>query len=79
MNGYGHFLRPWGWFNLYWSLAAVALALPSIRLWPRGQDTGLRQRLRLAWHAPRRVRWLLALGRLGFGATGAFIFRNTNV
>ncbi len=30
MNGYGHFLPAWGWFNLYWSLAAVALALLSI-------------------------------------------------
>jgi hypothetical protein len=48
MNGYGHFLPAWGWFNLYWSLAAIVLALLSIWLWPRGQDTGFRQRLRLA-------------------------------
>ena len=80
MNGYGHFLPAWGWFNLYWSLAAMALALLSIWLWPRGQDTGFRQRLRLALQRSRGgSRWVMALVGLGFAATGAFIFYNTNV
>ena len=72
---------PWGWFNLYWSLAALILALLSSLLWVRGQETGLRHRLRLARGrvraGPARVALVVLL--LGFAGTGAFIFYNTNV
>jgi ABC-2 type transport system permease protein len=80
MNGYGHFLGPWGWFNLYWSLFALILVVLSSLLWVRGQDTRLRHRLRLAVArsagAPRVALVVLSLGFIG---TGAFIFWNTNV
>ena len=81
MNGYGHFLPAWGWFNLYWSLAPLVLVVAVHLLWPRGQETGFRQRLRLAVQRSRgRARggcWRLVL--LAFAGTGAFIFYNTNV
>jgi ABC-2 type transport system permease protein len=80
MNGYGHFLGPWAWFNLYWTLFAVALALVSARLWPRGHETRLRLRARVAfsnWRGPSK--WALWTVLLGFVATGVFIFINTNV
>ena len=80
MNRYGHFLRPWFWWNLYWSLAALVLALASHLLWVRGQETSLRRRLAIA---AARLRWpvRVALGTavVGFVAAGAFIFYNTNV
>jgi ABC-2 type transport system permease protein len=80
MNGYGHFLGPWGWFNLYWSLAAVVLALLSNLLWARGQETRLGQRLRLAVARSRGgPRWLLAAALGAFVATGAYVFYNTNI
>ena len=80
MNRYGHFLRPWGWFSLYWSLFAVILIVLSSLLWVRGQETRLRHRLRLAVarsRGPARV--ALGVLLLGFAGTGAFIFYNTNV
>jgi ABC-2 type transport system permease protein len=80
MNGFGPFLRPWAWFNLYWSLAAVLLALVSSLLWPRGGETRFRRRLiearrRLSW--PVRIAGATVLA--AFVLTGAFIFYNTNV
>jgi ABC-2 type transport system permease protein len=80
MNGYGHFLRAWGWFNLYWSLGALILVVLAVWLWPRGQDTGLRQRLALArQRSAGAPRWLLAAILAGFAGTGGFIYYNTNV
>jgi ABC-2 type transport system permease protein len=80
MNGYGHMLQAWGWFNLYWSLGALLLAGLTALLWPRGQTTGLRQRLRLARGRLRGgTRVAFGATALAFAATGAFIFYNTNV
>jgi ABC-2 type transport system permease protein len=80
MNGFGPFLRPWAWFNLYWSLAAALLALGSSLLWVRGGEPRLRRRIA---EARRRLgpqlRLLAALGMILFVAAGAFIFYNTNV
>jgi ABC-2 type transport system permease protein len=80
MNGFGPFLGPWAWFNLYWSLAAVLLALLSSLLWPRGGETRLR--LRLAEARRRLTRPALLAGVIGlvaFVGVGGFIFYNTNV
>jgi ABC-2 type transport system permease protein len=80
MNGFGPFLKPWAWFNLYWSLAALLLAVISTLLWPRGGETRLRRRL---VEARRRLTWPVALGAAAvvgaFALVGAFIFWNTNV
>ena len=48
MNTHGWFLSPLVWFKLYWCGFAILLAALSNLLWPRGMDSGLRQRLRLA-------------------------------
>jgi ABC-2 type transport system permease protein len=80
MNRYGHYLGPWGWFNLYWSLFALILVVLSNLLWVRGQESRLRHRLRLAVarsRGPARV--ALGVLLLGFAGTGAFIFYNTNI
>ena len=80
MNGYGHYLGPWAWFNLYWSLFALILVVLSSLLWVRGQETRLRHRLRLAVaHSRGSARIALAVLSLGFVGTGAFIFYNTNI
>lgn len=48
MNGYGHYLKGWGWFALYWTLFALALLLLAQAFWPRGQMPRWQQRWRLA-------------------------------
>jgi hypothetical protein len=80
MNGYGPFLRPWAWFNLYWLVAAGLLALVSSLLWVRGGETGLRAR----FHEARRrsgkgTRLLAVTGLVLMVGIGSYIYYNTNV
>jgi len=80
MNGYGHFLEGWAWFNAYWAALAVALLLIASAFWPRG----LTERWHLRWrsarahlHGARGV--ALAASLVVFVALGGWIFYNTNV
>ncbi len=80
MNGYGHFITPYFWYNLYWSFFALFLAGISVLLWMRGTEGSWRTRLKqagLRLRAP--VRTTLAVGLVGFIGTGAFIYYNTNI
>ena len=80
MNGYGHFVAPLFWFFLYWSFGAAILTVLANLLWVRGTDAAWRERLRVARGRLRGpVRVALAAAALGFAATGAWIFYNTNV
>jgi hypothetical protein len=81
MNGYGHFLRGALWFDLYWTLCALALMAVAALFWNRGTDSGMRARLREArarWHR-RSLQATLAVALVGFAASGAWIYYNTNV
>jgi ABC-type transport system involved in multi-copper enzyme maturation permease subunit len=80
MNGYGHGLVAWGWFQLYWAAWALLFALLSNLLWVRGQETSPRWRLRLAGRrATGRVRATAALALLATAGLGGWIFYNTDV
>jgi hypothetical protein len=80
MNGYGPFVAPLFWFNLYWSLAAALLVVGAHLLWIRGRAEDLRTRLRLARRRFRGApRLAAAVAALGFAAVGTWIFYNTNV
>ena len=80
MNRYGPFFGPFVWFKLYWAAFALLLAAASNLLWSRGQETGLKQRLRLAGlRVTRPVVASVALGLGAFLVLGGFIFYNTNV
>lgn len=80
MNGMGRFWVGAAWFQLYWSAAALVLAVLAHGLWRRGTAAALRPRLAAL---PRRLKGLPALlaagGAVVFVASGAFIYRNTNV
>ena len=41
MNGWGHFVAPLFWFNLYWAFAAGVLLCLAYAGWVRGHDTRL--------------------------------------
>ncbi len=47
-NSYGHYLRPFFAFALYWTLAGLLLFTLTSLIWTRGPETGLGKRLRLA-------------------------------
>jgi hypothetical protein len=80
MNGYGHFVARYLWFKLYWSLAATLLVTLSTLFLVRRTECSIKTRLAVA-----RTRWrgvvpiVGTVALVGFLATGAYIFYNTNV
>ena len=80
MNGWGHYVAPVVWFNVYWALGSGVLVCLAYAAWVRGSDTWWRLRSRSARvRLQGRARWALAVLVAGFLATGAFIYYNTNV
>jgi len=80
MNGYGHFVAPLVWFNLYWALFCGLLVLAGHLLWLRGTDSAVRMRLRIAagrFGAAAKV--ALASLLVAFVSTGSYIYYNTNI
>jgi hypothetical protein len=80
MNGYGHFVQPIVWFDVYWAAVAVILACVGSLFWVRGEEPSFRVRLRLArarLHGAPAA--LMAGAAVVAGVTGATIYRNTNV
>jgi ABC-2 type transport system permease protein len=80
MNGFGHFLGPVRWFDLYWTACALGLAVVSYLFWVRGSDTSLAKRFALArarFTSTPRV--IAAFAVLVFAGSGAFIYYNTHV
>lgn len=84
MNGYGHFVRGWLWFALYWGLFCLLLMIAAQLLSVRGLAHGWRGRLALAAQRlrgsnGRPLATVLTLALAGFVVTGCWIFYNTNV
>jgi len=80
MNGYGHFTRPFEWFSLYWTIFAAILLVVGHLFWVRGTETAMKTRTRVARaRFGKPVFATLALLFVAFGATGGYIFYNTNV
>jgi hypothetical protein len=80
INGYGHFLTGWGWFLLYWTMLSLAMLLLAQALRVRGPAPGLLPRIATAARRLNGRRGLaLAVCVAAFGATGGWIFYNTNV
>ncbi|MEE4212823.1 MAG: M1 family aminopeptidase [Parvularcula sp.] len=80
MNRYGPFLGIAGWMGLYWGLFCVLLGLITFALWSRGSLEPIGQRLITL---PRRfsssMAATFAVALVLFGATGSWVFYNTNV
>ncbi len=80
MNGYGHFADAALWFKVFWALLAVIMLTIATRLWPRGSEDSLWPALRTMpsrWRARHTV--IVTAAALGFAASGAFIYYNTNI
>ncbi|MCC6462093.1 MAG: hypothetical protein IT260_16590 [Saprospiraceae bacterium] len=77
--GYQPYAKGLFWFNTYWGLFSVLLALVAILFWPRGKETYWKKRLKLArleWPG-YRLATLIALG--AWLGTGAWTFYNTQI
>jgi ABC-2 type transport system permease protein len=80
MNGYGPFVKPIIFFNLYWSSLAVLLIVSAILSWVRGNDRGLKQRLKLAKTRLTKAKIITAgVSILLCLLLGGYILYNTNI
>ncbi len=80
MNGYGHLLKGWVWFEAYWYLFAALLLVIAAAFWVRGAAPSWGGRWRHAMRALRGPQGAaLAALAVAFVATGSWIFYNTNV
>jgi hypothetical protein len=80
MNGYGHLLTGWAWFEAYWYVFAAILLVIAAAFWVRGVAPSWSGRWTQAKRAMRgpqgALLWTLTIA---FVAIGAWIFYNTNV
>ena len=80
MNGYGHYVNPFSWFNLYWFGFAGLLFSVALLMSTRGAESGFMMRLRkskLRFSKPLATFSLLAF--MTFAFSGCYIYYNTNV
>jgi ABC-type transport system involved in multi-copper enzyme maturation permease subunit len=80
ISGFGPFLGPLLWFDLYWAAWALLLALVTRLFWVRGEEQSLQERM---WMARRRLsgaRSVTAVAAAGLVLlAGGVVFYNTNV
>jgi ABC-2 type transport system permease protein len=80
MNGYGHLLKPWVWFQTYWTLIAAMLIVLANAFWVRGTAPAWARRWRQALADLRGPQGaLFATLTVAAIAAGVWIFYNTNV
>ena len=80
MNGFGHYVSPFSWTNLYWLAFAVLLFAIAIVLSVRGSEELFKLRLRIGRHQLTRPILTFGLAMLiVFVSSGSYIYYNTNV
>lgn len=80
MNGYGHLLQPWAWFQTYWTLFAAMLIVLANAFWVRGTASRWGKRWRQAFSSMRGPQGaVFATLTIAAIATAGWIFYNTNI
>lgn len=80
INGYGPFATPLFWYQLYWAIFAVGLAIITNLLWLRSTEGSFRTRVRLAGERLSRPATAgLAVCLVLFLGVGSYIFYNTGI
>jgi ABC-2 type transport system permease protein len=80
MNGFGHYLKGYGWFSTYWLLFVAALLLLAAAFWVRGTSPSGRERRRQAASKLRGPLGAALAGTLlAWVGVGGWIYYNTNV
>lgn len=80
MNGFGHFAQPLHALLVYWGALCVLLLVVGLLFYPRGLESALRARWRVARARCRAGVGLTAgLAAVTFLGSGSWIFYNTNI
>lgn len=80
MNGYGHYLGPVRWYQLYWILCALIIFILTQLFWVRGVTSGFKERMKLAGKRfTGYLRYCLLLSCLLFIFTGGWIYYNSQI
>ncbi len=80
MNGFGHFIKPVFSLIAYWGAFCVLLLIAGHLLYPRGNYSSVRERLRDARaRLGAGVKLTAGLAALAFISIGSWIFYNTNI
>ncbi len=80
MNGFGHYVTGFSWFDLYWFAFAVFLFAVSVMFAVRGSEAAMKWRWKIG--TLRLSRPLITFGITAFmvfGLSGCYIYYNTNV
>lgn len=80
MNGYGHFLKPYLWFKVYWISFSLLLFMIAVIFLVRGTEAGFRRRWRQSralFRGP--VKRISVAAIIAFIVAGGYIFYNTNI
>ena len=80
MNGYGHFVESFSWFDLYWMALSIFLFAVAVVFAVRGSESAMKWR----WHVGKlrltRPMMILTITAFAtFGLSGCYIFYNTNI
>ncbi|WP_424961536.1 M1 family aminopeptidase [Ekhidna sp.] len=80
MNGYGHFVKSFSWFDLYWLAFSIFLFGVAVVFAVRGSEAAMKWR----WHIgkmrlSRPILTLIITTFLTFVMSGCYIFYNTNI
>lgn len=79
MNGYGHFLKPFLWFKIYWMAIGILLFLIAVVLSVRGTEVRFSKRWNLSCtRITKPLRILAGIAFCVFICVGSYIFYNTN-
>ncbi len=80
MSGFGPYLSPVLWFDLYWAAGALLIACVARLFWVRGIEGGLLERVRLARRRFRGPPAGAVTGALAlFLLVAGFVFYNTDI
>lgn len=80
MNGFGHFLKGWAWFETYWLLFTLACLLIATLFWVRGTPEPFKRRMAIAKSRLHGgIAWALTGTISAAAIVGAFILYTTTV
>lgn len=80
MNRFGHFVRAFSWFNIYWFALSALLFVTAVLLSVRGTDALFKIRLKVArYRVKKSIVVFSMVSFLVFLFSGCYIYYNTNV